>query len=147
MNPTELVTAVQENLKVTVVLSENHGFQCIRALQLARAGRSFGNEFRSRDGGKRLDGEYLPIDFAKNAEAFGARVWSVSTPDELCSALRDARQEKRTCVIVAETDKDRLTPGSGAWWDFGVAEVSEDPIARDLRVQYERERQLQRFFY
>src|SRR5262249_17074013 len=28
MNPTELVTAVQEGLKITVVLSENHGYQC-----------------------------------------------------------------------------------------------------------------------
>ena len=48
MNPMELLTAVQENLKITVVISENHGYQCIRSLQVAKAGHSFGNEFRAR---------------------------------------------------------------------------------------------------
>ena len=47
MNPSELVTALQEGLKITVVLSENHGYQVIRQLQMARAGRSFGNVSRS----------------------------------------------------------------------------------------------------
>ena len=51
MNPTELVTAVQEGLKITVVLAENHGYQCIRRLQMWRTGVSFGNEFRRRDPG------------------------------------------------------------------------------------------------
>ena len=147
MNPTELVTAVQEKLKVTVVISENHGFQCIRALQLARAGHSFGNEFRSRNGRSQLDGDYLSIDFAKNAEAFGARAWRVTTPDELCDALCEARRETRPCLIVAETDKDRMLPGSGVWWDFEVAEVSNDPVTVDLRSQYERDKKSQRFHY
>src|SRR5690606_25734008 len=59
MNPTEIVTAVQEGLKVTVVVAENHGYQVIRQLQLNRVGRSFGNEFRARErGSNRLEGEY-----------------------------------------------------------------------------------------
>ena len=81
MNPTELVTAVQEGLKITVVVSENHGYQCIRRLQMWRTGVSFGNEFRRRDPKtNRLEGEYLPIDLASNAESFGARTWHVETP-------------------------------------------------------------------
>src|SRR5262245_40420972 len=76
MNPTELVTAMQEKWKITVVISENHGYQSIHRLQRGRAGHSFGNEFRSRDGkANRLDGQFLAIDFAKNAESMGARVW------------------------------------------------------------------------
>ncbi len=64
MNPTELVTAIQEGLKVAVVITETDGYQCIRALQ----------EFRCRDTTtNRLDGEYVSIDFAKNAESFGAK--------------------------------------------------------------------------
>ena len=82
MNPTELVTSMQENLKLTVVISENHGFQSIRALQMLRAGRSFGNEFRSRDvEANLLEGSYLKIDFAQNAASFGARSWHVTTPE------------------------------------------------------------------
>jgi 3D-(3,5/4)-trihydroxycyclohexane-1,2-dione acylhydrolase (decyclizing) len=149
MNPTELVTASQEGLKITLVLSENHGFQCIRGLQMARAGRSFGNEFRARDPKtKRLEGDFVPIDFAMNAESMGARTWSVRTPDGLRQALREAREEKSTSVIVVETEKYRGLPGSGVWWDVAPAEVSKDSATRKLRAEYEASRRkLQRFHY
>jgi 3D-(3,5/4)-trihydroxycyclohexane-1,2-dione acylhydrolase (decyclizing) len=149
MNPTELVTALQEGLKITVVLSENHGYQCIRRLQLWRTGRSFGNEFRARDPGtNRLEGEYLPINFAKNAESFGARTWHVFTEEELRRALTEARTEKRTCVIVVEVEKHRNLPGGGVWWDVAGAEVSSDPVTQKLRAEYEHDRERrQRFHY
>jgi 3D-(3,5/4)-trihydroxycyclohexane-1,2-dione acylhydrolase (decyclizing) len=149
MNPTELVTAAQEDLKITLVLSENHGFQCIRQLQMHRVGHSFGNEFRARDPrSRRLEGAYVKIDFAKNAESMGARTWQVKTPGELRKALREARAEKRSCVIVAETEKHHYTPGSGVWWDIAAAEVSRDPATQKLRGEYEEGRnKLQRFHY
>jgi 3D-(3,5/4)-trihydroxycyclohexane-1,2-dione acylhydrolase (decyclizing) len=149
MNPTELVTAAQENLKITVVLSENHGFQCIRQLQMYRVGHSFGNEFRARDPEtNRLEGDFVKIDFAKNAESMGARAWHVTTPEELRKALREAREEKRTCVIVAETEKHHYTPDSGVWWDIAAAEVSGDRVTQERRAVYEKARdQLQRFYY
>lgn len=148
MNPTELVTAAQEGLKLTVVLSENHGYQCIRALQLSRAGHAFGNEFRRRDAStNRLEGEYVKIDFAKNAESMGARVWRVTTPEQAQAALRQARQEQGVCVVVAEVEKHRMLPGSGGWIDFEVAQASQDPVTQKLRQEYEAERQKQRFHY
>ncbi len=149
MNPTELMTAAQEDLKVTVVVSENHGYQIIRALQMARAGRSFGNEFRGRDTeADRLEGDYLEIDFAANAESLGARAWHVKTPDELGQALREARSETRVCVIVCETEKHRYLPPSGVWWDIASAEATNDPMTRKLREGYEAERRTnQRFHY
>ncbi|MBM3803333.1 MAG: 3D-(3,5/4)-trihydroxycyclohexane-1,2-dione acylhydrolase (decyclizing) [Acidimicrobiia bacterium] len=149
MNPTEIVTAVQEGLKITIVISENHGYQCIRGLQLDRAGHSFGNEFRSRDkAANRLEGEYLKIDFAQNAASMGARTWNVNTPEGLRKALQEARRESRTCVIVVETEKYRFLPGSEVWWDVAVAEVSNDPVTQKLRADYDRNRsKLQRFHY
>lgn len=149
MNPTELVTAVQEGLKVTVVLSENHGYQCIRRLQMWRTGVSFGNEFRHRDPAvDRLEGDYVRLDLAANAESFGARAWHVEDAEQLARALREARAERRPCVIVAEVEKHRFLPGGGAWWDVAPAEVSQDSGTRDLRAEYERDRRrLQRLHY
>jgi 3D-(3,5/4)-trihydroxycyclohexane-1,2-dione acylhydrolase (decyclizing) len=149
MNPTELVTASQEGLKITVVISENHGFQCIRQLQMGRAGRSFGNEFRTRDAkSNRLEGDFVAIDFAKNAESMGARTWSADTPEDLRQALAEARVEKRTSVIVVQTEKYHFLPGSGVWWDVAPAEVSQDPVTQKLRAEYEdSRRKLQRFHY
>ncbi len=149
MNPSELVTALQERLKVTVVISENHGYQVIRQLQMNRAGRSFGNEFRARDDAThRLEGDYLRIDFAQNAASMGARTWHVSTPDGLATALTEARGERRSCVIVVETEPHRYLPGAGVWWDVAPAEATNDPATDERRTAYENERaQLQRFYY
>ncbi len=149
MNPSELVTALQERLKVTVVLSENHGYQVIRQLQMNRAGRSFGNEFRARDDAtNRLEGEYIPIDFAQHAASMGARTWHVTTPDALEMALMEARDEHRSCMIVVETEPHRSLPGAGVWWDVAPAEATTDPVTDERRTAYENERaQLQRFYY
>jgi 3D-(3,5/4)-trihydroxycyclohexane-1,2-dione acylhydrolase (decyclizing) len=149
MNPTELMTALQEDLKITVVVAENHGYQCIRRLQMWRTGVSFGNEFRHRDKKtNRLEGEYVRIDLVKNAESFGARTWHVQTPDQLRAALREARTQRSTCVIVAETEKHRFLPGGGVWWDVAPAEVSRDPATQKLRAEYEADRKrLQQYHY
>jgi 3D-(3,5/4)-trihydroxycyclohexane-1,2-dione acylhydrolase (decyclizing) len=149
MNPTEIVTSAQEGLKFTLILSENHGYQCIRQLQMVKVGHSFGNEFRGRKPTtNRLEADYIEIDFAKNAESMGARTWHVRTEEEVRQALREARTEKRTSVIVVETEKYRYTPGSGVWWDISAAEVSSDPETQKLRSEYEDGRgKFQRFHY
>ena len=148
MNPTELVTSIQDNLKLTLVLSENHGFQSIRSLQMLRAGRSFGNEFRSRDMEKNLlEGGYMKIDFAQNAASFGAKAWNVTTPEGVRHALREARGESQTCVIVAEVEPHHYLPDSGVWWDIAAAESSEDPETQARRQEYEEGLSLQRFHY
>lgn len=148
MNPMELVTAVQEGLKITIVLSENHGYQSIHGHQKAHVGHSFGNEFRTRDAASnRLDGPFLKLDFVKNAESMGARAWHATTPDALRNALREAREERRPCVIVAETEPYRRLPGSDVWWDIPAAEVTGDPVTQELRAAYEEARQRQRLYY
>ncbi len=148
LNPGDLVTALQHGLKITVVVSENHGFQSIRRLQMGRVGRPFGNEFRLRDGDGRLDGEYLRLDLARSAEGLGARAWRATTPDELRRALEDARSERRPCAIVCETEPHRYLPDGGVWWDVAPAEVSGVAEVQKLRAEYERERAArQRFHY
>jgi len=150
MNPTDIVTAIQEDLKITVVVSDNHGFQIIRRLQMWRSGISFGNEFRKRESKKtgRLAGDYLKIDIAENAKSMGARGWHVRNEKELKQALEEARKEKRSCVIVVETEKHRYAAGGGAWWDAATAEVSQSPVTRKIRAEYETGRKKwQRFHY
>ena len=161
LNPMELITALQERLKVTVVVIDNHGFQVIRRLQMGRTGHAFGNEFRARsargdgrgpgratEGDRRLEGDYLPLDLGRIAEGMGARTWHAFTPGEVRGALRAARAETRSCVIVCEVEKHRYVPGSDTWWDVAPAEVSRSEVTQTLRSQYERDRaELQRFHY
>ena len=149
MNPTELMTAMQENLKITLLVCDNHGYQIIRRLQMFRVGVSFGNEFRARDSdSNRLEGEYLPIDIAANAASMGAATWNVTTPDELVTALAGARLETRSCCIVMETEKHRYGPAANVWWDVAAAEVSNNPDTQAARADYEQgKEEFQRFYY
>ena len=126
MGHTELVTAVQERLKVTVVLVDNHGYQSIHALQRARLDRSFGLEFRAREEGA-LTGEHLAVDYAGNARSYGCASFEADTPDQVERALEDARRQDLPSVIVCRTEPHRLTLDSDCWWDVGVAEVSSRP--------------------
>jgi 3D-(3,5/4)-trihydroxycyclohexane-1,2-dione acylhydrolase (decyclizing) len=147
MNPSELATAAQEGLKITVTLSRNHGFQCIRDLQLRSSGVDFGNEFRTRDAeSNRLEGSFVEIDFQKIGEGLGARTWFVTTGSELETALDEARAESRPCVIIVETDPYLRGLPSEVWWDVAPAEVSEDEGTQQARAEYERGRVAQRAY-
>jgi 3D-(3,5/4)-trihydroxycyclohexane-1,2-dione acylhydrolase (decyclizing) len=126
MGHTELVTAVQEGLKVTIVLIDNHGYQSIHALQRGRLGRSFGLEFRARRNGS-LSGDYVEVDYAANARSYGCAAFEADTPEEVERALEAARGQELPSVIVCRTEPHRLILDSECWWDVGVAEVSARP--------------------
>ncbi len=100
----ELVTAVQEGVKLVVVLVQNHGFASIGALSETVGAQRFGTSYRRRGAAGRLDGDVLPVDLAANAESLGADVLRVRTVDELRTALVKARESERTTVVHIETD-------------------------------------------
>jgi 3D-(3,5/4)-trihydroxycyclohexane-1,2-dione acylhydrolase (decyclizing) len=126
MSPTELVTAAQEGLRITVVLIDNWGFQCIRDLQEATTGSSnYGNELRRRTpGATQPDGEYVNVDYAANAASMGCDTFNADTPDEFRKALDAAKTSTKPVVIVAKADPRSKPINAGLWWDLGVAEVS-----------------------
>ncbi len=151
MNPTEIVTMLQEGASVTVVISENHGFQVIRRLQMLRAGTSFGNEFRHREGSRllegRLEGDYLKLDLGLVAEGLGAAVFRVSSDNELRETLEKARAVNGPAVVVVETVPHSDLPSAGVWWDVAPPETSSNEAARRLRSEYEADRErLQRHY-
>ncbi len=149
MSPTELVTAAQESLAVTVVIPENRGYQVIHRLQMGRHGREFGNEFRYRTGAldlagekgaqqqPRLDGDYLEVDLVEVAHGLGARAIRAKTAADVRAALDETRQHHGPVVIVVPVIPHVDLPGAGAWWDVAPAEVSEDETVQRLRREYE----------
>lgn len=147
MGSSELVTAVQEGLKVTLILLENHGYQSIHALQRARVGYSFGLEFRRRTNGgdPRLDGPYLEVDFAANAASYGCTTFTASTVPEMEVALSAARGEEGPCVIVAHVEPHRLMLSSNCWWDVGVPQVASSPETLRAVAAGDRGRAEQRY--
>ena len=149
LHPMELKTAVQEGLKLTVILLQNDGFQSIHGHQKALVGHSLGNEFRVRDqaSGKLDDGDFVEIDYAKNAESIGLRAWNATDEAELKAALEEARLEQRSCMIVAQIERYSRLPRSGIWWDVFGAEVTSDEATKALVEEREEGRQSQRFYW
>ena len=158
MAPTELVTAAQEGLPITLVIPENHGYQVIHRLQMFRNGREFGNEFRYRTEpldladatevakAARLNGEYLAVDLVQIAAGLGAKALRPSTADEFRAALDDTRGHQGTVVIVVPAIPHADLPAAGVWWDVAPAEVSEVVTVPPLRAEYEQDRKTQRWF-
>ncbi|WP_054954875.1 3D-(3,5/4)-trihydroxycyclohexane-1,2-dione acylhydrolase (decyclizing) [Paenibacillus dakarensis] len=121
----ELVTAIQESVKITVLLFDNHGFQCIHNLQRGHGSDGYGNEFRFRSketGG--LTGSYIPIDFAAHARSLGAASYTAATPEELEEALHQAKDEIGPVLVEIKVLPGTNTDGYESWWNVGVPEVS-----------------------
>jgi 3D-(3,5/4)-trihydroxycyclohexane-1,2-dione acylhydrolase (decyclizing) len=143
----ELVTAVAERIKLTVVLVQNHGYASIGALSESVGSQRFGTRYHYRDPATgALDGDLLPVDLAANAASLGARVLTATTIAGFEDALRTAAAADTVTVVQVETDPLVPAPGSDAWWDVPVAEVSELETTRTARAGYERDKRRQRLF-
>jgi 3D-(3,5/4)-trihydroxycyclohexane-1,2-dione acylhydrolase (decyclizing) len=146
----ELVTAVQEGIKLVVVLVQNHGYASIGDLSESLGSQRFGTRYRYRSGaveaGGRLDGDVLPTDLATNAESLGADVLRVGTVEELRTALVKARASDRTTVVHVETDPLVAAPDSESWWDVPVAEVSALESTQAARATYDQAKRSQRTY-
>jgi 3D-(3,5/4)-trihydroxycyclohexane-1,2-dione acylhydrolase (decyclizing) len=146
MAPQELVTAVAERVKLTVVLVQNHGYASIGSLSESTGSGRFGTNFRYRDERGQFEGDLLPVDLAANAASLGARVFNARSVGELADALKAARDSDRTVVIHVETDPTEYVTIGGAWWDVAVAEVSTSESVRAARATYERDKRNQRLY-
>jgi 3D-(3,5/4)-trihydroxycyclohexane-1,2-dione acylhydrolase (decyclizing) len=148
MMPSEIATAIQEGLKITIVLVDNHGYASIGSLSESVGNGRFGTVYRTRDAlSGRLEGGYLPLDFAQNARGFGAATFEADTLAEFRQALVDARQTDRTTLIVVRTDNALKVPGYASWWDVSIAETSTLPAVQQAREHYVEAREKERFFF
>lgn len=137
MMNSEIVTAVQEGIKLNIIIVDNHGYASIGGLSKSVGSDGFGTKYRYRTKSGQLDGEVLPIDFAANAASLGAHVISASNRDELADAIQTAQAMEHTVCIVIETDRRQRVSGYESWWDVAIAEVSTNPDVQRARDDYE----------
>jgi len=140
----EIATAIQEGVKINIILLDNHGFSSIGGLSRACGSGGFGTEYRYRTDG--LKGKIQAIDFVANAASLGARAERATTREELAQSIASCKQANGVSVIVVETDYHDRVPGYESWWDVAVAEVSaSEPVQqayRDYAAGKKRERYL-----
>jgi len=147
----EIVTSLQERLKLTVVLVDNQGYSSIGALSRSLGTRGFGTRLQRRgdglmgDDADRLDGP-LPLDLATNAAGLGAHVFRAHNVEELRDALVAARGVEQTVVIHVAVDRYEGVPAYDSWWDVPVAEVSEAEPVQDARRAYDEAARKRRWY-
>ncbi len=140
----EIVTSIQERMKLTVVLVDNQGFASIGGLSRGKGTAGFGTRYGYRADGALGDdashshGEALPVDLALNAEGLGAHVFRARSVEELRDALVAAKKVDRTVVIHIPTDRYEAVPGYESWWEVPVAEVSKSSEVEAARKEHER---------
>ncbi|WP_377521320.1 3D-(3,5/4)-trihydroxycyclohexane-1,2-dione acylhydrolase (decyclizing) [Priestia megaterium] len=139
----ELVTSIQEGVKINIVLFDNSGFGCINNLQMDNGIESFGTEFRVRNPRTgQLDGDIMRINFAQSAAAYGAKTYEVYTMEELEYAIEDSKKQSVSTLIDIKVLPKTMTDGYDSWWHVGVAAVSE---SSDVQTAFEgKESQLQK---
>jgi len=122
----ELQTAVQEGIKITVLLFDNAGFGCINNLQMGHGISSLATENRQRnpDTGK-LDGPLVKVDFAKNAESYGCRAFRVHDEQSLLAALEAAKQVDGPVLLDIKVLPKTMTHDYEAWWRTGDAGIAQ----------------------
>jgi 3D-(3,5/4)-trihydroxycyclohexane-1,2-dione acylhydrolase (decyclizing) len=141
----EIVTAVSEGIKLTIVVVDNQGFASIGALSESLGSQRFGTSYRYRNAETgMLDGEPLPVDLAANAASLGADVIRTRTIEEFRTALTRATAAERTTVVYIQTDPHAPVPSSEGWWDVPVAEVAALDSTQKARADYEAAKRAQR---
>lgn len=131
----ELLTAVQEHQKINVCLFNNASFGCINNLQVGHGNDTLCTELRFRGEDGEHSGSFMPVDFAKIAEGYGCRAFTVRSLEELRAAMAEAKKIEGVPVLFdIRVLPKSMTDGYGSWWRVGDTEVSENP--RNL-VAYE----------
>lgn len=125
----EIMTIQQERKKVNILVFDNCGFGCINNLEMNHGVGSLATEFRYSDG-KKPCGPLIPVDYAKIGEGYGLKTYTCKTPEELETALEDAKQQTTACLFDLKVLPKTMSDGYEAWWNVGLAQVSEKDSVR-----------------
>ena len=130
MMPTELVTAVQEGIKIIVVLLQNHGYASIGSLAESLGVQRFGTKYRYRNTESgRLDGGILPVDLAANAASLGVKVLKAIDPGRAegrAGQGQGVRDRRCWCTSTPtwSTSRPAATAGGTSRWPRSPSSTS-----------------------
>ncbi len=125
----EIMTIMQEQKKVNILIFDNCGFGCINNLEMNHGIGSLATEFRYTDG-KKPTGNLIPVDYAKIGEGYGLKSYTCKTIQELEEALQDAKKQDVACLFDLKVIPKTMTDGYESWWDVGIAMTSTKESVR-----------------
>jgi 3D-(3,5/4)-trihydroxycyclohexane-1,2-dione acylhydrolase (decyclizing) len=146
MMSSEITTAVQEGIKLIVVVVDNNGFSSVGRVSEQVGAEGFGCHYRYRGPSGAYDGPEMQLDFVKLCQGMGARALEIRTLPELRAALAEARAGSETACIVVRTDwHERVRGYANSWWEMATPQVSEMPAVNAAREEFDRNKGRQRY--
>ncbi|OEK65395.1 3D-(3,5/4)-trihydroxycyclohexane-1,2-dione acylhydrolase (decyclizing) [Staphylococcus equorum] len=124
---TELITALQYDKKINIILFDNSGYGCINNLQMGNGSDSFCTELMTNKE------EIMTIDYAKVAEGYGAKTYKVNSYDELNDALEASKNDTKSTLIDIKVLPKTMTDGYESFWHVGVSETSQKENVKKSR--------------
>ena len=123
----ELLTAVQEHKKINICLFNNASYGCINNLQVGHGNDTLCTELRWRGEDGKFSGAFMPVDFARIAEGYGCKAYTIHSLSELKDAIADAKKVEGVPVLFdIRVLPKSMTDGYGSWWRVGDTEISEN---------------------
>ena len=129
MWPHAVMTAVEYNLPAVWVVQNNYAIGTIRDLQRVYLdGRELGTSFVNQQ-----TGEFYNPDFARMAEAMGARGIRIEHPDQFGDAYAEALNSNLPTVLDVVINRDTGVPVTGTWQMPPIPEVEPTFGRRKVR--------------
>src|SRR5699024_1039797 len=114
----EIVTALQYDYKVNLLLFDNSGYGCINNLQLEHGSNSYCTEFT------KPDGSVFTVDYAQVAKGYGLETYTATNDQELEAAMEKVKQSEQSTLIHIKVIHKTMTAGYEGFWNVGVSESS-----------------------
>ena len=134
----EMITAIQEKIKINILLFDNASFGCINNLQMGQGVDSLCTELRYREGDKPIrEGDFLNIDYAMCAKGYGFITYTAKTMSELKAALLDSLKQTKPVLIDIKTLPKTMTDGYGSWWNVGCSDIPRTNKGKQALIERE----------
>ena len=140
----EIMTILQQRQKVNILLFDNCGFGCINNLQMFNGIGSLATEFRYRDENDEVKGALIPVDYAKVAEGYGLKSYTVRTIEELKAAIADAKTQEVATLIDLKIIPKTMTNGYQSWWNVCAIEAGGNEAVKRAGAEVVAMRKLAR---
>jgi acetolactate synthase-1/2/3 large subunit len=110
-----VITSVTHNIPVVWIVLNNHGYNCVRGLEIQYfEGRSIGTEWKKDD-------ELWSPDYVKLAEALGANGIRVEEANKIGKVVKEAIDSNKTWIIDIPVERDLRFDqlvSAKSLWDF-----------------------------
>ena len=148
----EIITSIQEKLKLNIVLIDNHGYKSIGSLSRSLGSKGFGTRFSFRNkkenndfGDNDFQEKEIKVNLAENARSLGAHVIKCENYKDLENALKKAKDIDKTTLIYVQCDRFHEVQGY-SWWEVPVAEISKMDSVNEAYKEYIDHKKNQRFY-